>query len=447
MGVVRGRAPPRCPAGGPPTRMRARRHAAAVGALTAACALTAAWTPPRQLELAASPGLRHVTPVAATRSFAAAPAPPPPAESLSVAFTGDIMFGRFIEHGFRAIPAERKSPFTEVAALLASDLTLANLETPVMTAPPTTSRWGSTMRFVTTPARIATLAPSGIDAVTIANNHYFDMRDAGVTETPVLLAAAGLHVLGAARAPDEPLFRIETIETAGWSVGLIAAATVNNTDNPDAARLPYAESHLIGAALVPLITAARSNHDLVIVAVHWGIEYSDAPERWQIRAAHQWIDAGADAVIGHHPHVLQAIERYRQGEIAYSLGNFLFDNDWRTKRDSGVLRLTYRHAPAGQTTIAPDAAVDPFTEGAPTTAAAASPAAVVNSPRVCIADARFHPTVIEAAAPAYRPMPAASVHGTQRVFKRLVDLSRARRTRWRRSGADLVAAAECPLTP
>jgi poly-gamma-glutamate synthesis protein (capsule biosynthesis protein) len=91
-----------------------------------------------------------------------------------------------------------------------------------------------------------------------------------------------------------------------------------------------------------VVEAARAGHDLVIVVLHWGDEYEDAPQKWQVRAARAFVDAGADAVIAHHPHVLQGIERYGDGLIAYSIGNFVFDNLHGRKRLHGIVKLTFR---------------------------------------------------------------------------------------------------------
>src|SRR5262245_4722834 len=103
-----------------------------------------------------------------------APAPPPaaepPAPSIELAFVGDIMFGRYTATGFAPIRAELHDPFADVRELLRADLTLANLETPVMRAPPPHSPWGTIKRFVATPERAASLRPAGIDVVTLANN-------------------------------------------------------------------------------------------------------------------------------------------------------------------------------------------------------------------------------------------------------------------------------------
>jgi poly-gamma-glutamate synthesis protein (capsule biosynthesis protein) len=89
----------------------------------------------------------------------------------------------------------------------------------------------------------------------------------------------------------------------------------------------------------------------VFVVLHWGYEYTDVPARWQIDVAHALVDAGADAVIGHHPHVLQAIERYKHGVIAYSLGNFVFPNGKERIRETGVLRLGFQPRPRACTDL------------------------------------------------------------------------------------------------
>jgi poly-gamma-glutamate synthesis protein (capsule biosynthesis protein) len=262
-------------------------------------------------------------------------------DAIEMTFAGDVMFGRFKPGGFRPIRAERLDPFTQVAPLLASDFAMVNLETPVMRKPPAKSSYGTDKRFVAPPERVATLARHGVTAVTIANNHFWDMHRAGAVETPEVLRELGFTVIGAARH-EAPIFRVETVTVNGWKLGFIAGATECNTNWDRATpKLPWTERKDIGAALAPVVTAARTDHDLVIVTMHWGKEYLDAPEPWQVRAAHRWIDAGADAVIGHHPHVLQGIENYKGKPIAYSLGNFLFDNTSSNRKWGGVLRLRF----------------------------------------------------------------------------------------------------------
>jgi poly-gamma-glutamate capsule biosynthesis protein CapA/YwtB (metallophosphatase superfamily) len=327
-------------------------------------------------------------------------------DEIDLAFAGDVMFGRYVDKGFRAIEAEKFNPFVRVAALLDSDFTIVNLETPILRDPPKKSPWGTNKRFVTTPARVATLKLANVDAVTLANNHAYDMHKKGIAQTPLLLEEIGLGYIGAHR-PEPPKLRAETVEIGGWRIGYIAATTERNGDQRKGEpELPHAERNRIQRELLPVVREARETHDLVIVVLHWGAEYEDVPERWQTKAARAYIDAGADAVIAHHPHVLQGIERYKHGLIAYSLGNFLFDNLHHTKRLHGVLHVRFRR------------------DGR------------------CLAEASYHPTV--GTRPRYAPAPAGK--DFKRVAGRLRELSKKKpllRTEWTIDGDRLVVEGAC----
>jgi hypothetical protein len=370
--------------------------------------------PDQRVTFAGDPG-----PAAPTPALTPAATPPAPAKlgKVELTFAGDVMFGRFHDKGFRPIRAEQLDPFVQVAALLASDHAMVNLETPVMRKPPSRSTFGTTMRFVASPDRVATLPRHGVKTVTIANNHFWDMHKAGATQTAEVLAELGIRAIGAARHED-PLFRVETVEVKGWKIGFIAGATECNTDWDHAfPKLPWAERDEIGDRLVPVIEAAHADPelDLVIVTVHWGIEYLDAPEAWKVRAAHRWIDAGADAVIGHHPHVLQGIERYKGKLIAYSLGNFLFDNTSSNRKWGGVLRLTFDH----------------------------------DAGAACIAAASFRPT-ITVPEPGHH-VTIARGKGFKAIADRLIKLSNAKggmtRTAWKVDGERLTTAFPACGTP
>lgn len=331
-------------------------------------------------------------------------------DALSLAFVGDVMFGRFVPGGFDAIAAETHDPFASVAPVLAAaDLAFANLETPVMARPPAVSPWGTRMRFVATPARLATVAAGGIDVVSLANNHYYDMRAAGVAETPGHVADAGLIAVGAA-VLETPL-RVETIERDGWRVAVVAASTVRNgTQRRNQPLLPYVTEPELAAAVTPLVAAARADHDLVVVLMHWGVEYADRPSKRLIAAARAVVDAGADAVIGAHPHVLQPIERYRGAVIAYSLGNFVFDNTRPVERQTGILTLSFARGPDG----------------------------------ACLRDGRFTPALI-VGRPVHHPEVALGRRGAL-VRDRIRRLSAARpfATAWRDDGDALGVDGTCP---
>ncbi len=218
---------------------------------------------------------RVVAPVEVPPSVEARPEEPEEPDlrkaTLDLAFAGDVMFGRYQKSGFSAIEAENYDVFAKVAGILDSDFTMINLETPILRAPPDASPWGTRMRFVATPARVATLVGANVDAVTIANNHAWDMHDDGVRETPEILAELGLQHVGARRAAGEPVVAVESIEVEGWKLGFIAVTTVANW-NRSLPGMPYVDDAQLRGVVVPVIEAGLADHHLVLVAVHWGTE-------------------------------------------------------------------------------------------------------------------------------------------------------------------------------
>jgi len=257
-------------------------------------------------------------------------------------FVGDIIFGRYRLAGYDPIPEGDFAVFGEIATQLASDVLVGNLETPLVRALPPRSPVGSRFSFGAAAEHAEHLRSAGFTAVSLANNHWFDQRAVGIDETPLILRELGIVPLGGA-VREGPVFRVETVEKNGWRLGFVAITTRTNAPLREGMPvLPYLTTGDIATTVVPVVTAARADHDLVIVAVHWGDEYADAPGLAQTRAAHALVDAGADLVIGHHPHVLQGVERYGNGLVAYSLGNFLFENTNAIPRLTGVLRVKAR---------------------------------------------------------------------------------------------------------
>ena len=322
----------------------------------------------------------------------------PPESALEITLVGDVIFGRYRDDGYDPIPGPEDHPFEEIKATMAADMVLANLETPLARVLPAQSPIGTMYRFGAAAEMTQHLVDAGVTAVSLANNHFYDLRVQGMKETPAILAEYGIVALGAGRA--EPLFRVETSERKGWRVGFIAASTRRNAPDFDhAPRLPFAMARDLASNLGPLIAAAKEDHDAVIVYLHWGDEYVDEPARVQQTAARALIDAGAAAVVGHHPHVLQGIERYKNGVIAYSLGNFLFENTNEIPRQTGVLRL--RLTPPG-----------------------------------CLERVVFHPAYIKKA-PSKHPAPATGGMGKV-VRGRMEALSKRLGTTLAREGEDLV---------
>lgn len=178
--------------------------------------------------------------------------------------------------------------------------------------------------FRLAPERIRLFQEMGIDLVTLANNHALDYGRDALLDTIDILDGAGILHVGAGKnlaAAAQPVI----LEASGKRIGVIGASRVVPEVSWGAGReqpgmlLAYDSSRLLAE-----IRSARETTDLLVVYLHWGIEREDIPKDYQRELGKSCIDAGADLVIGSHPHVLQGIEYYNGKPIVYSLGNFVF---------------------------------------------------------------------------------------------------------------------------
>lgn len=256
---------------------------------------------------------------------------PVQADEVVINAVGDVMLAG------RWAPTLRKNgydfPFWAVAAELKSgDITIANLESPI-------ARGGSEytdkkFRFRAEPDVAAALKRSGINLVTLANNHSMDFGGEALSETMKNLGDAGIGWIGAgenlAEARKMALYTIKGKRIAFLGYSLTQPVEFfAGRDRPGTA--PGFEK-----IFVEDIARARQQADFVIVSFHWGTEGKSAVQPYQQVAAHKAIDAGADVIIGHHPHVLRGIERYKTGIVFYSLGNFAFASKSRSA-DAGII--------------------------------------------------------------------------------------------------------------
>ncbi len=272
------------------------------------------------------------------RALAGPPGEQPPLE-ITLLAVGDLMLARSIGRALAQDPPD--SPFAAVAPLLrGADVTVGNLECALGTGG---RRARKSYTFRGPPVAAASLADAGFDLVSLANNHSLDYGAPALDETLRALDAAGVRFAGA--GPNE----IEAYRPAILDVHGLRLAFLAYVDTPaegsysagawrargDRAGVAWADPDRIAAG----VTAARQAADLVVVLLHSGREGSSTPDRAQRRAARAAIDAGAALVIGAHPHVLQGLERYNGGVIAYSLGNFVFDG-FGNRQESAILRVT-----------------------------------------------------------------------------------------------------------
>ena len=150
-------------------------------------------------------------------------AKPAKADKLELTFVGDVIFGRYREDNkFDPIVEGGHSAFGDMAQALRSDVLVGNLETPVIESLPETSPIGAKFRFGAGRDHVKLLAEANFAVMSLANNHYFDLREDGQLSSPKILSEEGIFPIGASRPIGEPMFKVETLEREGWRIGFVA---------------------------------------------------------------------------------------------------------------------------------------------------------------------------------------------------------------------------------
>jgi gamma-polyglutamate biosynthesis protein CapA len=251
-------------------------------------------------------------------------------------FTGDVMLSRGVR---REILAARDValPFRKMAQMLAaSDIAFVNLESPFSDRGP--YREGGLV-FHAAPDMIAGLKLAGIAVASTANNHTRDCAAHGVEFTVAWLRAHGIEPVGSGES-EAATHKGIVLVRHGIRFGFLGYTYDQNNGNwkDIDPRIALADPK----AVCRDVTEIRKRSDVVIVSMHHGIEYTLKPTAAQVAFAHAAIDAGAKLVIGHHPHVVQPSESYRDGLIFYSLGNFIFDQYQRVETQHGeVVQISF----------------------------------------------------------------------------------------------------------
>ena len=236
----------------------------------------------------------------------------PKIENIKILFVGDLMFDRGIRY-YAEKNGGNEFIFDKISATLKdNDLVVANLEGPITDNLSISA--GSTIAsknnyFFTFDKSVAkTLFNENIKLVNLGNNHILNFDQAGLKSTKKYLDEAKVDYFG---APDYP--KSISTEIKGVKITFIN----------------YNEFSTIGEldqkATLEEIQKAKGFSDIIIIFCHWGNEYQLMQSDSQTNLAHQFIDAGADFVVGSHPHVIQPMEEYKGKRIYYSLGNFIFD--------------------------------------------------------------------------------------------------------------------------
>lgn len=262
-----------------------------------------------------------------------------PKEPVTIAFGGDIHFEKNLAVRLENETLTMLSPVADMMA--EADLAVANLETTVTdrgeTAP------GKAYNFRTTPAAFDALRSSGIDVVSLANNHGVDFGPVGLQDTLDAASEKDFPLIGAGVDADAAYAPyVATIN--GQSIAVIGATQVLDSNLIPLWTATDTQPGLASAKeverLVQAVTEARAVHDTVVVYLHWGIEGDTCPAPRQLELSDALVDAGADIIVGGHAHRLQG-GGFKEGAfVHYGLGNFVFYKYSGPSIESGVLKIT-----------------------------------------------------------------------------------------------------------
>lgn len=254
---------------------------------------------------------------------------------LTMTFVGDMMFGRYIQevvaprYGYESLFQYVKPYFT------VSDYVTGNFESTI------TYREGypkadTSFHLSTQPSAAKAVKKANFSSVNLANNHTKDFGKQGLLDTLKAFDEQNVETVGAGRdLKDATRISYETVN--GIRIAVLGFSDVIPRDyraRKDRSGIAPADPDVF----FPLVAKAKSNADLVLVHMHWGLEYDSGYHPRQRDLAHALVDAGADVVIGHHPHVLEPVEVYKHSVILYSLGNFVFDQGWSRTRESVLVQ-------------------------------------------------------------------------------------------------------------
>jgi len=255
---------------------------------------------------------------------------------ITVFAVGDIMLDRGVEYMInKEGKGDFKFPFLKIEKDLArADILFGNLEGPVSDKG---IKVGSIYSFRMDPKVIEGLDYAGFDILSLANNHMLDYTRAALEDTMNRLEQKKIDYVGAGL--EKEAFSLKIKEVGDTKVGFLAYTDLGSKNW-------RASENEVGMAWISTedinkikedIKIAKDRTDVLIVSLHSGQEYISEPTDFKKKFSKACIEAGADVVLGHHPHVVQRVERYKEGWIAYSLGNFVFDQSFSKETMEGLL--------------------------------------------------------------------------------------------------------------
>jgi poly-gamma-glutamate synthesis protein (capsule biosynthesis protein) len=261
---------------------------------------------------------------------------------------GDVNLGRGL--GKQILRGDQVSPFAAIQPVLGSaDLRFVNLESQLSDQGGETQSSENMLIFTGPPGGADVLARARIDVVSLANNHVWDYGQEAFLQTLQNLRRVGVAQVGVSAEPGR-MYEPTVLQRDGWSIALFAVTDIWNQGPIHKHR---ARDHVAWAKTEMLegkVAAARQAHDIVLLSYHGGDEYLNMPMAWSRKFIRAMMEAGADAVIGHHPHVPHGVGWFGDRPAFYSLGNLVFGmhREYRWTGTSFLARLTFRRS--GRTT-------------------------------------------------------------------------------------------------
>lgn len=273
---------------------------------------------------------------------------------ISIAAVGDIMLGDHpvcFGHGIRSTIRRQGFEFMirdAVQEMLGHDLVFGNLECVLSDVDAAEDKVLTRSELRGDKKAVGLLQACGFNVVSVANNHMLQHGIGAFRETVDWLAAHQIQSVGLYEEGRSNVIEIERSCQRLFFLGFSLRPEHFCKDNKY-----YA--HGSTQEILQQIRDLRAQHveSSIVVSLHWGEEYLHVPSGAQIELAHAMVDAGATLLLGHHPHVLQGLERYRDGLIAYSLGNFVFDSWQKPTREAGVLKCKLDRGVVTEFSLAP----------------------------------------------------------------------------------------------
>ncbi len=264
----------------------------------------------------------------------------PASNIVTIAAAGDVMLG-----GTATPYLEQNGydyPFDTTRSILSSaDIAIINLETPLTNAGELLVE--KKYRFRNPPEKvIPALENAGIDIVSLANNHTLDYGYSGLSDTLAALDTSKVAYHGAGENLTEARKAV-VMQRNGQSIGFLAYSNTFPEEfwaGKNRPGVAFGHQHYVQADVEALVARGV---DIIVVSFHWGREGTTELRPYQPLLAKTAIDAGADLVIGHHPHVLQEIEVYKEGVILYSLGNFVFGSFSNRVQESAIVTVKFEN--------------------------------------------------------------------------------------------------------